>query len=905
MTITSTYRLQLHRGFRFEDARALVDYLDALGISHAYASPYFASVPGSTHGYDGVDPRRLDPELGEESDYLAWCEALAARDMGHIVDFVPNHLSASTHNPFWTDVLENGPASTWADTFDIEWHPPKSALENKVLLPILGAPYGEVLERGELKVVRDGGAFVLQYWDHRLPVNPRTTAPLLARAAGKLGLEPDDPRRQELESIVRSLDTMPAKTETDEAARRERAREKEVVKRRLSALCEDPGVRGAIDAEVDALDVDTLDALLLEQCYRLAYWRVATEEINYRRFFDIDGLAAVRMEHAPTFETMHALLLRYVREKRIAGVRLDHTDGLYDPASYFAKLRAAMGEGPLLVAEKILARGEGMPIDWRIDGTTGYDFMEEASGVFVDRRSEATFERMWTERTGDRRSFSDHVLEGKRGIMKTSLSSEIHMLATKLERIAGRDRRSRDFTHTMLRRAIREIIAAFPVYRTYLRPDGSRGARDDATVERTVAVAKRRNAGLGGIDPSVFDFLRDVLLLRGAVDEPRIELAMRFQQLTGPVAAKGTEDTAFYTYLRFVGLNEVGGEPATFGVSPDELHAGNTRRQTHWPRTLLATTTHDTKRSEDVRARLAVLTEIPEQWAAWVAEWDAIAAPRLAQLDDGVAPSPADVLLFYQTVVGAWPMDVDAAVDAFVDRIGVVLQKSAREAKQRTSWLVPNEAYEAALGAFVTGMLGDEAFVASVREKVRSIVTHGASNGLGLVVAKIASPGITDTYQGSELWDLRLVDPDNRGEVDFAARRALLARIDEPVRALLGSFADGRVKMRVLRDGLRVRRTMPEVFVSGDYTPLDANADDVVAFARGGGAVVAAFVRAPVAVTRGRGAWAVGDVWGARVMTLPPGPYRDAFTGEVHEGETRLARLFEALPVVLLVRQGS
>lgn len=898
--ITATYRLQLHRGFRFDDARAIVDYLDALGISHAYASPYFASVPGSTHGYDGVDPRRLDPELGEEADYLAWCEALAARGMGHIVDFVPNHLSASTHNPFWTDVLENGPASTWADTFDIEWHPPKTALENKVLLPILGAPYGEVLERGEITLAREGGAFVLRYWDHRLPVNPRTTAPLLARAAAKLGLEPDDPRRQELESVVRSLDTMPSKTETDDASRRERAREKEVVKRRIAALCEDEGVRAAIDGEVAALDVDALDALLLAQCYRLAFWRVATEEINYRRFFDIDGLAAVRMEHPPTFDAMHALLLRYVSERRIAGVRLDHTDGLYDPASYFAKLRAAMGSGPLLVAEKILARGEGMPIDWRIDGTTGYDFLDEASGVFVDRRSEATFERLWVERTGDRRSFADHVLEGKRAIMKTSLSSEIHMLATKLERIASRDRRSRDFTHTTLRRAIRETIAAFPVYRTYLRPDGSRGAHDDETVERAVTLAKRRNPL---VDPSVFDFLRDVLLLRGGVDDARVELAMRFQQLTGPVAAKGTEDTAFYTYLRFVGLNEVGGEPARFGVSPAELHAGNARRQAHWPRTLLATTTHDTKRSEDVRARLAVLTEIPERWAAWVTEWDALAARHLARLDEGVAPSPADLLLFYQTVVGAWPMEVDVPLAA--DRIAAVMLKSAREAKQRTSWLVPNEDYEAALGAFVTGMFEDAAFVTSVREKVRTIVTHGASNGLGLVLAKIASPGIADTYQGSELWDQRLVDPDNRGEVDFAKRRALLAQLDEPVGALLASFADGRVKMRVLRDGLRARRSMPEVFVEGDYAPLEVGGDDVVAFGRGGGAVIAAFVRAPVTVTHGRGAWAVGDVWGARTMTLPPGRYRDVFTGAEHEGETRLARLFDALPVTLLVRHGS
>jgi (1->4)-alpha-D-glucan 1-alpha-D-glucosylmutase len=915
--ITATYRLQLHQGFGFADAKAIVDYLAALGISHAYASPYLCAEKGSTHGYNLVDPRRLNPEIGTDEEYRAWTEALAARDMGHIVDVVPNHMAATSMNAWWSDVLENGPASLYADYFDIEWHPPKEVLENKVLLPVLGAQYGEVLEKGELVLERQGGAFCLRYWERCLPVNPSTVVPVLERAVEALGVPVDDPRRQELESIVTGLRNLPAITETDPEKRHERAREKEVSKRRLAALCEDPEVAAAIDAEVkrtngtagDPRSFDALDQLLVQQAYRLAFWRVATEEINYRRFFDINDLAAVRMEEPAVFDDAHALLLEHVAAGRVQGIRLDHTDGLYDPAAYFEKLRAAIGDRDFyVIAEKILEGREELPPGWKIDGTTGYDFLVQCSGVFVDRRAEKALTRIYRELSDDQRSFAEHVMDSKRAIMRSSLSSELHMLAVRLERIAMRDRRSRDFTLATLRRALGETIAAFPVYRTYVRPDGTREPMDEQIVFRAIRAAKRRNPEMS---PSVFDFLRDVLLLaREPADEQdrraRVEVAMRFQQLTGPVAAKGVEDTAFYTYVRFVALNEVGGSPDHFGTSIDELHAANLSRREKWPRTMTATSTHDTKRGEDVRARLAVLSEMPERWEAWVRAWSEIAQRHVTSVDDEPAPSATDRFLFFQTVLGAYPLS-GTPDDTFEERAIAYAVKAAREAKQRTSWLATNEAYEEALTAFVSGMLGDHAFMKGLASASAEIATHGASNGLGQVVLEIASPGIPDRYQGSETWDLRLVDPDNRTPVDYQARWGALRAIEgKKPRELLASFADGGIKLHVVRAGLLLRRSMPSVFLDGDYVPIDGG-EELLAFGRShaGGAVVAAVTCRPHRVTGGRARWAIGEVWGDRTLAVPPGKWRDVLSGREHtvgDGGLRVAALFAELPVALLAR---
>jgi (1->4)-alpha-D-glucan 1-alpha-D-glucosylmutase len=921
-TLTATYRLQLHAGFGFREARAVVDYLDALGVSHAYASPYMTAEPGSLHGYDLTDPTTLNPELGTERDYLDWTETLASKDMGHIVDFVPNHMAASVHNAWWLDVLENGRASVYADHFDIEWTPLKEALRDKVLLPVLGAQYGEVLEKGELRLERRAGAFFVRYGERSLPANPRSVTALLERAVGRLELPAGDPRRDELASIVTGLKNMPSRNETDRERQRERAREKEVIKRRLGALTEDPAVARAVDEELtlangtpgDAKSFDELDRILMEQSYRLAFWRVATEEINYRRFFDVNELAAIRMEDATVFADAHALLLRLVTEGRLQGVRLDHTDGLYDPADYFAKLRhsiqdASEGQSQrrdlYLVAEKILSLGEELPVRWAIDGTTGYDFLVQASGLFVDRAAERSFTRLWHEVTGDARSFGEHAREAKRATMRSSLSSELHMLSQRLERIAMRDRRSRDFTLPMLHRAVAETIAAFTVYRTYIRPDGSREEKDESIVRRSTRLAQRRNPE---VEPSVFEFLSDVLLLaREPIDDDdraaRTQFAMRFQQLTGPVMAKSVEDTAFYTYARFAALNEVGGSPERFGTTIGELHAGNELRRARWPRTMTTTSTHDTKRGEDVRARLAVLTEIPETWEAWVREWLAIATLQTTTVEDETAPSLVDQYLFFQTALGAYPLL--GGTDVYIARLVDYAIKAAREAKQRTSWLAPNQGYEAALRSFIVGMFSLEAFETSLETAADAIATHGVSNSLAQVVLKLASPGIPDTYQGSELWDYRLVDPDNRRPVDYEERRAALRGLEGATAAdLLRSFRDGRVKLHVLRAGLRLRREMPRTFLEGGYAPIDAG-EDIVAFSRehATGSIVCAVTRRPHHVTTGRVPFAIGDAWRNRCLSLPPGRWRNVLTGTEHvstDAPLHLSALFEVLPVALL-----
>lgn len=692
--LTSTYRLQLREEVGFAAARELVDYLDALGVSHAYASPYMAAEPGSTHGYDLVDPNTLAPELGGERDFLAWTTALAAKGMGHIVDVVPNHMAATTRNAWWRDVLENGPSSLYANHFDVEWHPPKEALENKVLLPLLGAQYGECLEAGELRLERQGAAFVVRCAGQDLPIDPQSTVPLLERAAASLRVAEDDARRQELESILTGLRNLPSRLETEPARQQERAREKEVLKRRLAALAEHPHIRECIDAAVAAMNgapgeprsFDALDELLLEQSYRLAFWRVATEEINYRRFFDVNGLAAIRMETDAVFDDALGHILRLVEAGHVQGVRLDHTDGLHDPAGFFVKLRRALTRagngasagGEYLVVEKILAPGEPLPNDWAVDGTTGYDFLAQVSGLFVDPAAEAPLTRMYQELTGDRRTFAEHALDAKRATMRSTLSSEIYMTATRLERIAMRDRRSRDFTLPALRRALTETIAAFPVYRTYLNPDASREPRDEAIITRAIRVARRRNPE---ISPSVFEFLRDVLLLtRAPIDEhdrdARAELAMRFQQLTGPVMAKSVEDTAFYSYARFIALNEVGASPERFGTSIDEFHAANAARRRDWPRTMTTLGTHDTKRGADVRARLAVLSEIPETWARWVEELSREAARYVVDVEGEPAPSAVDQYLFLQTAIGAHPLA--GGIEEFIPRVRVRAQGRAR-----------------------------------------------------------------------------------------------------------------------------------------------------------------------------------------------------------------------------------
>ena len=642
---SSTYRLQFNRDFTFSQARALVSYLHALGISDCYASPYFQARADSLHGYDITDHNRLNAAIGSREDYDAWVAELHAHEMGQVLDFVPNHMGVGEpQNLWWADVLENGPSSSYAAYFDIDWQPLKLELRDKVLIPILGDQYGRVLERGELKVHYESGRFFLRYFEHEFPIAPGTYRHVLEIALEQLRDHKDEDFYAELQSILTALEYLPRRTEQNPERIAERAREKEVIKRRLERRCQEaPLVQAAIEKALtiingtpgDPRSFDRLDALLNDQAYRLAFWRVAAEEINYRRFFDINDLAAIRMELPEVFEEAHRLLLELVAIRAVTGLRIDHPDGLYLPDDYFEKLQrqtaqALGGKMPddrraiYMVVEKILSGNEQLRSDWPVHGTTGYDFMNDAIGVLVDANAERAITSAFHKFIGHTMPFGHLVYAKKRLVMRLSLANDVSALATMFDRISEKNRWYRDFTLDVLTLALRETIACFPVYRTYLAPDRPVNEADRVVIERAVAAAKRRNPAL---EESVFNLLRDILLFRfpenldDAARAEHVHFVLKFQQITGPIMAKGLEDTVFYIYNRLAALNEVGGEPQRFGMRIEEFHHRNAERQEHWPATLLATSTHDTKRSEDVRARMAVISEMPEQWRHSLGRW--------------------------------------------------------------------------------------------------------------------------------------------------------------------------------------------------------------------------------------------------------------------------------------------
>jgi glycogen operon protein len=907
----STYRLQLHREFSFADATGVVDYLARLGVGAVYTSPYTHSERGSTHGYNVVDHAAIDPEIGGAEAHARFARALREARLGHILDFVPNHLGVgSGENAWWIDVLENGPASLHADYFDIDWHPPTAGLENRVLLAVLGRQFGVELEDGRLSITREAGSFWVAYHDRRWPLCPRSYRTILAPALERVALPKSDSAHQELASIIIGLDHLPLAAETDPARREERAREKEILKRRLGTLCDtSPEIATAIEAVLAELDPEHLDELLREQNYRLAYWRVATEEINYRRFFDINELAAIRMEDPRVFEATHSLVFELLARGDITGLRLDHTDGLYDPRAYFAKLqdgaRAAMeaagrrARGIYIVAEKILEPGEKLPTGWRVSGTSGYDFLAAANGLWIDRDAEARLTHVHQELTGARGQFPSMVFATKRLMMETTFSAEVIMLGQQLRRIAERDRRARDFTLTSLTGAIKAVIAAFPVYRTYITPVGTREPTDEAHLAHAIELAKQRTRHA---DPSVFDYLHDVLLLEVRTPEA-IHFAMRFQQLTGPVMAKGVEDTAMYRYNRLVCLNEVGCDPARFGETVESFHAHNARMLAAFPLTMTTTTTHDCKRSEDVRARLAVLTEIPELWSTRVESWLARGADHVRRLPHGDAPTRDEQYVFFQTLVGAWPFSGDDP--QLAARLRSYMLKAAREAKLHTSWTSRDAAHEDALVSFVDAMLGDPELVAGVRGLVEMIATHGACNSLAQLALKLASPGVPDIYQGSELWDLSLVDPDNRRPVDFTRRRELLASLQRPAsaelaRELVDTYADGRIKLHVTTVGLRMRREDPLLFLEGAYRPIEAG-PHLIAFERSYGdrRLICVAPRLTWRLARGEARWPLGAVWGDHAIELG-GPVHNRFTGERHDAGSLTSKLLAHFPIAWL-----
>jgi (1->4)-alpha-D-glucan 1-alpha-D-glucosylmutase len=948
---TATYRIQFNAGFTFQQATDIVPYLAELGISCLYASPYLQARPGSMHGYDIVNHAALNPEIGTEHDHARMSAALREHGLGHLLDIVPNHMGiAGGGNGWWMDVLEHGPSSPYSQYFDIDWTPRKPELGGKVLLPVLGDQYGRVLERGELRLAYDDGRFFLDYFETRLPAAPAPTGAVLRLAVQGLDgvLPPDDEARMELESIATALERLPARRRTDPPSVAERRRERTVTQRRLRALyASSAHVREAVDEAVrifngtpgDPASFDRLDALLNDQAYRLAFWRVAAEEINYRRFFDVNELAGVRVEVPRVFEDTHRLVLRLVHEGKVTGLRIDHPDGLYDPRGYLRELQAqAVGidapEPLYVLVEKILTGDEDLPHDWPVAGTVGYEFLNRVNALFVNPANERAFDAVYRAFSGITARFEDLVYTSKRLILRTALVSELTVLAGLLNRISETNRRSRDFTFGSLLDALREVVACFPVYRTYIDAvAGIVSELDRQYVQQAMQAARRRNRGTSG---EIFDFLRDVLLLEWAPslgEDERREYAlfvMKFQQLTGPVMAKGVEDTTFYVFNRLVSLNEVGGEPDRFGCTPEEFHVAMLERAEHWPHALSTSSTHDTKRSEDVRARINVLSEIPDLWADRVAAWAGCNARHKARDDDGrLVPDPNDEYLLYQTLVGAWPfgeVDEQARQD-FVARLQAYVEKATREAKAHTSWINPNRAYDEGLAAFVAAILdaGNTAFLDDLVPFQRMVARLGMVNALAQTLVKLTAPGVPDVYQGQESWDFSLVDPDNRRPVDYDLRRRLLdglrTRREETdgatlARELVEGWEDGRIKMHVVQQALRLRAALPAVFGTGAYLPLapeGARAEHVVAFARTaeGAAAITVVPRLVAGLMRDRDfALPQARDWAGMRIPLPEelaGRYRNVLTGEeFRAGADGLdaEQVFAAFPVALLERIG-
>jgi (1->4)-alpha-D-glucan 1-alpha-D-glucosylmutase len=880
---TATYRLQLNAGFRFADAQALVRYFDDLGISDLYVSPFLKARRGSTHGYDVTDHTVINPEIGSETDLASLTAALHHRGMGLVIDVVPNHMAIDDEaNRWWWDVLENGPSSPYAKFFDIDWAPPKQDLADKVLLPILGDQYGKVLENGEIHLLYEAGAFFIAYYERRFPVGPRSSLAILDPACARLRarVDAEDPHLVELESIITSLRVLPPRTETDPERVRVRLREKEVAKRRLATLTSvSDTVREAIEQTVAAMNgrrgdpqsFDQLEALLAHQAYRLSYWRVATDEINYRRFFDINHLAAIRVEEPELFEAVHGIISQLLRTGHVTGLRIDHPDGLFDPVQYFLDLQSACrrtlptaasavpepsggsAERPCyIVVEKILVRDERLRTDWTVHGTTGYEFLNQVNGLFIDPAAERQFHALYARLTGQPFRFGDAAYQSKKLILDGTMSSELHVLARRLDRISEQHRWSRDFTLFSLQKALAEVIACFPVYRTYIRAVKNMVADEDHHyILSALRTAKRRNPA---VSESVFDFIASVLLLQdpeGISEADRAErrdFVMRFQQITGPIMAKGIEDTAFYRIYPLASLNEVGGNPERFGVAIETFHRQNAARLANWPHTLLTTSTHDTKRSEDVRSRLNVLSEMPRDWQRALQRWQSMNRDKKTELDGAEVPDANEEYLLYQTLVGAWPLQAmdEETHRHFVERIERYMEKALKEAKLYTSWINPNDAYDRAVKEFVRQILqphADNRFLADLLRFQARIAQAGMWNSLAQTLLKITSPGVPDFYQGTELWDFSLVDPDNRRPVDFAKRVLLLEELRgleskglvSLVRELIAQPEDGRIKLYVTYKALNFRRAQRDLFTQGTYVPLTASGgreDHVVAFAR-------------------------------------------------------------------------
>jgi (1->4)-alpha-D-glucan 1-alpha-D-glucosylmutase len=937
----ATYRLQFNSNFRFRDAISILDYLRELGISHVYSSPVLGSRSGSGHGYDVTDPTKIDLDEGGEEEFAALQSALEERGMGLVLDLVPNHMAASKENRWWMDVLEFGPDSPFASYFDIDWKPPSRTLENKLLLPFLGRPFGDVLNDGELHLDWQDGRFVLQYGEQLFPIAPTSYAQILnSPVNGKsASLESGSPSAQEWRGVIAVAQSIALGNGALAVADR-RAKFEGMCDRLHQLLIASPEVYALIERTLEVLNgkpgtpgsFNELEHILAGQHYRLAFWQTASDAINYRRFFSITDLVGVRVDDPAVFAAIHEKAIRIGLSKSCSGFRIDHIDGLREPARYLKRLRERLSsqrpehDDPYLVVEKILEENEWLPEDWPVEGTTGYDYLNFANRLLVDERQAKKLEEIYSKWIGLAVEFEDLLYDKKKLVMHTLLGVEMRALSRALAELARDDRYARELHPAELTEALIEVTACLPVYRTYIQSiEISEAARK--IIGDAIELARTRRSTLAA---EYFNFVSDVLLLAAAEHirpeqrEARLAFVTRWQQFTGSIMAKGLEDTALYIYFPLVSLNEVGGDPRLSSADPSAFHELIAMRQKNWPNSMNATTTHDTKRSEDTRAKIAVLSEIPEKWEAALLCWSRANEKFVHKANTAAVPDRNEEYLFYQTLVGVWPLHENEWT-TLVERVQDYMIKATREAKVHTRWTTPNEAHESALRDFVAGVLdkkGNAEFCSKFEQFQRFTALYGMLNGLSQTLLKATCPGVPDCYQGTELWDLRLVDPDNRGTIDFERRRELAANLREAYESqnglntekMLETWQDGMVKMHVLNRALNARKEAPDLFLDGEYLPMEVQGqhkDRVVAFARkyGNDWLVSisvrciASVQAPVIGVEKR-----RDFWNQTELILPNGsPARwintlaDSAAGIASAaGRLNLGEAFESFPLALL-----
>ncbi len=928
---TATYRIQFHSGFKFEAAKTILSYLSDLGISDLYASPIFKARSGSTHGYDVVDPTQLNPELGTSEDFEALVNEIKHHNLGWVQDIVPNHMAYDSQNTWLMDVLENGTDSEASDYFDIEWEHPYEDIKGRVLAPMLGNFYGECLQNGEIQLSYEEMGLSVNYYSLKLPVRIESYARFITQNLGHLARElgrrhPDFIKLLGLLYLIKSI--------PNETKGKERYDQITFVKGLLWELySQNPEVKEFIDSNIKFFNGEkgnsesftVLDNLLKEQFYRLSFWKVGAEEINYRRFFTVNELISVKVQEIKVFHKTHTLISQLVEEGKVTGLRIDHIDGLYDPTEYLKRLREKVGDVYITV-EKILELKEQLPDVWPIQGTSGYEFLNYINGIFCQSESEKRFTDIYTKITGVESKYPQLCFEKKQLIVEKNLAGDVDNLAQILKRIAGQSTLGIDFTMNGLKRTLAEVLALFPVYRTYVNGDGLR-EEDHNYIKEVIEEARDRIPLL----LNELNFIEKLLLLEweeSLTEEQkalRLHFVMRFQQLTGPLMAKGIEDTLFYVYNRLISLNEVGGNPGKFGISLTDFHEFNQTQSTAWTHKMNATATHDTKRGEDVRTRLNVLSEIPDEWENQVKKWTEINQSHKSNVRGKAVPVSNDEYFFYQTLVGTYPFN-ERENEAFVGRIKEYMLKSVREAKLHTAWLRPDTAYEEGFLAFVDKVLEPSESNQFLKEFLpfqKRVADYGIFNSLSQTLLKYTAPGVPDTYQGTELWDLSMVDPDNRRPVDYSLRKSFLNEIKDKAQDdtlkliddLLSTKEDGRIKLFLTFKALQARNDNLELFQKGDYQPLEVVGkfkDHIVAFSRNLGDRIAIAIAPRFLTTLIQpGNYPLGEqIWTDTQLTIPQGDnvtWHNAITNQTISGNkiTSIGQILQHFPVALLINQNT